>query len=98
MAVFKDKSRITSTAASQTRLERLQSEYDVAFEVYKGLASQLEQAKIELNKDKPVFTVLEPVIYPVERSEPRRGVILVLSVILSGFVSIGILSVRFLLK
>lgn len=80
-----DRNRNVSSAMAQIDLQRMQNEYGVAFEVYKGLASQVEQAKIKLKEETPVFTVLEPVRIPVDKSKPKRGVTLTL------FSTIGLL-------
>jgi len=91
LAQFNDRNRNVVTALAQAESNRLQNEYNLAFEVYKGLASQLEQAKIKVKEETPVFTVFEPVNVPFEKSSPNRKIILVLSVFLGGAISIGII-------
>lgn len=81
-----DRNRNVSLATAQVELQRLQNEYAVAFEVYKGLASQVEQAKIKLKEDTPVFTVLEPVRVPEVKSEPKR-LLIIFIVTIVGFAS-----------
>jgi len=76
LAQFTDRNRGTLSTFQQIEAQRLQSETNLAFETYRQLASQLEAAKINLNRDTPAFTVLQQ---PVQRSSPRRGVILVLA-------------------
>jgi uncharacterized protein involved in exopolysaccharide biosynthesis len=75
LAVFTDRNRNISNGIIQTEYERLQNEMNIAFEVYKGLATQLEQAKIQVKEETPVFTILEPVKIPVEKSKPKRSLI-----------------------
>jgi hypothetical protein len=41
------RNRNVVTSLAQAESQRLQNEYNLAFEVYKGLATQLEQAKIK---------------------------------------------------
>jgi uncharacterized protein involved in exopolysaccharide biosynthesis len=81
LARFTDKNRNLSNSITQIEFERLQNEVDISFDVYKSLASQLEQAKIEVKEDTPIFTILEPVKIPVEKSKPKRVLILLLSFI-----------------
>jgi uncharacterized protein involved in exopolysaccharide biosynthesis len=57
---------------------RLQSKYTIANSVYMELAKQLEQAKIQVKRDTPVFTVVEPVSIPKEKSNSGRIKILIL--------------------
>ena len=50
------------------------------------LASQVEQAKLQVNKDTPVFTIIQPVSIPFEKSGPSRSLIVLLFLII-GFTS-----------
>lgn len=45
---------------SQVELQKVQTRMTIANSVYQQLASQLEQAKIQVKKDIPVFTIVEP--------------------------------------
>ena len=85
VALFNDRNINVSSALARTELNRLENELSVAFEVYKGLASQLEQAKIKVKEETPVFTILEPVRVPEEKSKPRRSLIIGLAT-LSGLI------------
>ncbi len=87
LAKATDRNRNVASATAQVELQRLQNEYTVAFEVYKGLASQMEQAKIKLKEDTPVFTVLEPVKVPVDKSRPKRMLTLMVFTFLGGLLS-----------
>lgn len=84
VARFADSNRNITNSIFQTEYERLQNELNVSFEVYKGLAVQLEQAKIKVKENTPIFTVLEPVKVPVDKSSPRRLLILVLTGLVGG--------------
>lgn len=59
VARFTDRNKNITSSLVQTEYQRLQNEMNIAFEVYKGLASQREQAKIKVKEETPVFTVLE---------------------------------------
>jgi uncharacterized protein involved in exopolysaccharide biosynthesis len=82
LAEFRDQNRNVVTARAQTELERLQNERDLAFNVYNSLAQQLEQAKIALQEQTPVFKILQPVQVPIEKSSPRRTLIMIISIFL----------------
>ena len=58
------------------------------------LASSVEQAKLQVNKDTPVFTVIEPVTVPFERSAPKRSLIVVIWTFLGLVLSTGYVLVR----
>ncbi len=66
LARFQDANKSLNTAMAQSKMTRLEEESLAAFDVYASLASQLEQAKISVKEDTPVFMVLEPVTVPVE--------------------------------
>jgi len=64
LAIFKDQNLNISSSLYQNRLDRLERELNIASSVAEQLASQVEQAKLQVNKDTPVFTVIEPVTVP----------------------------------
>jgi len=72
LAKVTDKNKNVTTATAEIEIKKIQHEYDIAFDVYKGLSSQVEKAKIKLREETPVFTVIEPVRIPSEKSKPRR--------------------------
>ena len=94
LAKFRDRTRNTTSAATQSEMERLQNEFNMAFDLYRSVRSELEQARIKLNRDTPVFTVLENVVVPNEPSAPRKVRILFLSVFLGVFFGVGIIGFR----
>ncbi|WP_258861653.1 GNVR domain-containing protein [Marinilabilia salmonicolor] len=61
----------------------------MASQVYQSLAEQKEQAEIAVKKDTPAFSIIEPVKVPIEKSAPKRSMILVVSLFLGGFIGIG---------
>lgn len=65
-ADFMDNNQNLITRGAQIQLEKIQREYDLAFEVYSNLAQELEQAKIQVSQDTPVLSVIQPVIVPTQ--------------------------------
>ncbi len=63
----------------------MNNEYTLLFGVYSELAKQREQANIQVKETTPVFTVVEPVTIPTERSKPKRGLICIAFTFLGGF-------------
>ncbi|MFW5803809.1 MAG: GNVR domain-containing protein, partial [bacterium] len=84
LAGFRDKNFNVVSARARTEEERLQAEYDLAFNVYNGLAQQLEQSKIEVQEKTPVFKVVDEAKVPVEKSKPRILRILIICIFI-GF-------------
>ena len=83
-AVFVDKNINISSSLFQNKLSRIESEVSISASIVQQLASQVEQAKLQVNKDTPVFTTIQPVTIPFERSAPKRSLI----VIVFGFLGI----------
>lgn len=90
LARYRDQNRNTSGALARTEEERLQSEYSIAMNVYNELAKQLEQAKIQVKEETPVFSVLEPAVVPYEKSKPKKAMIVVLWLFLGAIAGVGI--------
>jgi uncharacterized protein involved in exopolysaccharide biosynthesis len=75
---------------ARTEEEKLQSEYNIAYNVYNELAKQREQARIQVKEDTPVLSVIKPVVVPVEKSKPKRIMILAIWIFLGGVAGVGI--------
>ncbi|GGC36940.1 Wzz/FepE/Etk N-terminal domain-containing protein [Belliella aquatica] len=82
LANFRDRNQNISSATAMNQMERLEAEYNFAFNIYTELAKQLEQAKLQVSKDTPIFSVIQPVTIPTEKSAPKRPLILVIFTIL----------------
>lgn len=93
LAEFRDANRNFASALAKTTEERLSNEYSVALGVYSELAKQREQANIQVKENTPVFTIVEPVTVPTERSKPKRALICVAFTFLGGFLGIGLVLV-----
>uniref|UniRef100_UPI0035624E17 GNVR domain-containing protein n=1 Tax=Ancylomarina sp. TaxID=1970196 RepID=UPI0035624E17 len=89
LARFRDQNKNVSTAMAQTQMERLQSEFSMASSVYTELAKQLETQKIQVKEDTPVFTIIDPVSVPLDKSKPKRPMILIIWTFLGGIVGVG---------
>ena len=55
------------------------------------MVTQLEQVKLQVAKDTPVFSFLKPVVVPTEKSAPKRSLIVVTWLFLGFVISIGYL-------
>jgi uncharacterized protein involved in exopolysaccharide biosynthesis len=91
LAQFRDRNKNVSSAIASTEGERLTSQFNLIYGVYSELAKQLEQARIQVKQDTPVFTIIEPVSVPTEKSKPNRPMILFIWVFLGGVVGTGII-------
>lgn len=89
LARFRDYNQHMQTALARTSIERLQSEYDIAYSVYSELAKQLESQRIQVKEDTPVFTILKPVSVPFKKSKPQRPLILIIFTFVGGIAGIA---------
>ncbi|NOU59218.1 Wzz/FepE/Etk N-terminal domain-containing protein [Marinifilum caeruleilacunae] len=90
LAQFLDRNKNVSKATAQTELERLTAEYNLVYGLYSELAKQLETQKIQVKEDTPVFTVIEPVSVPIEKSKPKRAMIFIIWTFFGGILGLGI--------
>ena len=92
-ANFRDANANTSKYSARVEAEKLDAEYTLAMNLYSELATQLEQAKIEVKKDTPVLTVVRPITVPYQKSKPQRPMILMAFTFLGVVVGIGLVLV-----
>ena len=88
-AVFVDNNINISSSLFQNKQSRIESELSIAQTVVQQLASQVEQAKLQVNKDTPVFTIIEPVSVPFQRTSPNRILIVFIFLFLGVILSSG---------
>lgn len=89
LAVFTDQNQALNTAIAQSKLQRIQSKYDLAFQVYSQLATQLEQSKLQVNKDTPIFTTIENITVPTIKSAPKTPILVVIFAFLGVSLSLA---------
>ena len=89
LAVYTDRNQNVNSARAKMELMLLQSEYDLAYGVYSELAKQLETQELKVKEDTPIFTILQPVFVPLEKTGPKRSLILIIYTFLGFVLSIG---------
>lgn len=93
LAAATDRAQNMVGSSARIQRERIQQKYNVANAVYTDMAKQLEQAKLQVKRDTPVLTVLQPVTVPSKASNSRAKKLIVWTFI--GFVlGCGIVLVR----
>ncbi|MEP1151826.1 MAG: Wzz/FepE/Etk N-terminal domain-containing protein [Balneola sp.] len=97
LAEFQDSNQGNLTARARTDEQRLNSEYDVAFNLYNSLTQQYEEAKLKVQEETPMFKVLQPVQIPVN-DQTSGFMILILFMMLSGILGSGWIFIRHFLK
>jgi uncharacterized protein involved in exopolysaccharide biosynthesis len=89
LATYMDRNQNVLSASYLTRLERLQAEFDLVNTVYSELAKQKEQAAIQLSKDTPTFSVLDPVKVPKAKTGPRKSIYVIVTFFIGLILSSG---------
>ena len=89
LALITDRSQELTSARDRIERERIQAKYSIANSVYSELAKQLEQAKMKVKKDTPVFTVIQPIKVP-NRAANSRARTLIIWTFLGGVLGCGI--------
>ena len=91
LAEFKDSNKSISTALFLSELQKLESEYQLQQNILINLASVYNNNKIELNKDTPIFSVIDEVSVPKQRTKPKRVIIVIMFVFLGLMFSVGLI-------
>jgi len=70
-------------------LQKLETEYQLQENILINLASEYNNNKIKLNKDTPIFSVIDEVSVPNLKSSPNRVLSVIIFVLLGLVLSIG---------
>lgn len=89
LALFKDSNINIVDSRFENRLNGLEAEFKVVNSVYQVLSEQLEQSKLQVTRDTPVFSVIKPVTIPNQRSAPKRSQIVFTYVLLGIITGLG---------
>ena len=93
LAAATDRAQNMVGSSARIQRDRIQQKYNVANAVYTDMAKQLEQAKLQVKRDTPVLTVLQPVTVPSKASNSRAKKLIIWTFL--GFVlGCGIVLVR----
>ena len=77
LAKINDRSQNMTGSYYRIEQERIQAKYNLANGIYNEMAKQLEQGKIQVKKDTPVFTIIQPVTVPTQPSNSRAKTLIV---------------------
>ncbi|MGL4630423.1 MAG: GNVR domain-containing protein, partial [Leadbetterella sp.] len=69
---------------SDLQRERIDAEYKTSSTFYTTLLQKYEETKLKVQQETPVIKVLEPPVVPLNKSEPKRSIIIFIYVLLSA--------------
>ena len=72
IAYFEDSNLNIINSKYKNELNKLKAEFQIINSVYTELSKQLEQSKLQVNQDTPVFSIVKEASMPVLRSSPKR--------------------------
>ena len=94
LALFKDGNLNIIDSRFENELNKLESEFNIVSAVYQELNKQLEQSKLQVSKDTPIFSVIKPVTIPNERSAPKRSLMVMVYGFIGFIVSCGFILIK----
>jgi uncharacterized protein involved in exopolysaccharide biosynthesis len=98
LSAYRDRNRSVFLNTAKIEEQRLQADYLLAQTVYNDLSKQLEQARIKVQEEAPVFQLLEPARVPVNKSEPKRTITALGFAIFGAIIGLVIFFVRWLIR
>lgn len=93
-AVFEDENKNISSSRYRTEQERLRNDMTLLYSLYSSLSSNLEQTRLRVQEETPVYTVIEPASRPTRNAEPNKPMVLIAFTFLAGIISVGYLIFR----
>lgn len=98
LASFLESNKGRTTPTLRFQENRFQRQVRFAEQIYSNLQEQLTRAKLTLERQKPVLTIVEAPSLPNRPTSPRRALIVVLSLILGGIAGVSIVVFEALFK
>ena len=92
LAYFNDSNLNLVTSSVINEREKLEAEFQIINAVMIELSKQVEQRKLQVSEDTPVFSIVKEASMPVKRSSPKRTQM----VLIFGFIGL-VLSVLYIL-
>jgi hypothetical protein len=83
-ARFKDRNQFNITQMSQIEFQKIQAEYELSYTLFSELERQKAAQEIQVRKDTPIFTTINPAAVPLDPSKPNR-IKIVLTYLIMGF-------------
>lgn len=92
---FRERNQNLITSSAINRGEQYKIEYDLAYSLYSDLGLELENAKLQVKKDTPIFTIIKPVTIPTDPSAPKKIMIIITTVFLGVLLAIVLILYKF---
>ena len=94
LAFFADSNLNSVNSFVLNEKNKLESEFQIISAVVEEISKQVEQAKLQLKKDTPVFSTIQEAVIPLKKSSPKRAQL----VIIFGFLGLIASSIIVLIR
>ena len=78
LAFFSDSNLNSVNSFVLNEKNKLESEFQIISAVVEEISKQVEQAKLQLKKDTPVFSTIQEAVIPIKRSSPKRAQLVII--------------------
>ena len=89
LATFRDRNQNLNFSSGRANEERLIAEFNIANNLFTNMAVQLDQAKIKVQEDIPVLSIINPPVVSYQTTKPNIPLILAICIFMAfvtGFV------------
>lgn len=94
LASFQDGNINVARQSVAIHEQRLESEFQLAFNLYTTLARRVQEAEIQVQKETPVFRVHEPAVVPARPSQPSAARVLGGSIFVGLFLGVAFIYLK----
>lgn len=94
LATFRDQNKNISSARARTIETELQTKYQLSQSVLDEISKKLENAKIKVKEETPIFSVIEPVSIPTRKYKPKLSSLLIIWTFIGLSFSFGRIFIR----
>lgn len=98
ISTLQDRNRGTTSNASSVELSVALGELELARQRYMQYLLRVEETRVRLKQDTPMFTILNPVQIPVEPVNGNKTGVVTLYMVLGGFFGVGFVTIKGFLK
>ena len=78
LAFFSDSNLNSVNSFILNEKNKLESEFQIISAVVEEISKQVEQAKLQLKKDTPVFSTIQEAVIPIKKSSPKKAQLVII--------------------
>lgn len=94
LAYFSDSNLNSVNSFVINERDKLEAEFQIISAVVTELSKQVEQVKLQVSKDTPVFSTIKEAVVPIDRTSPKRTLIIIIFGFLGLIFSSGFILIK----